>query len=422
MHRVEKEKLSIKKLLLLIFAVFLITAGFALPEWRSVEAALSDYSPKSPPSLSPPSKGSSYNDPVFGTKIIRITDASDASIATIAYPHWPAFNSNSTKLIIGLDDNPYLYSFDPNNYTFQKLAPLFNGDPMQWEGMTWSTTDPDTVYGISGYNSNIKLRAYNVTTKQYTFVHDFTAAGELPAGIPHQMSKARANDRFFSFDWRPGDGQPVRYAIVYDKQLNKTYKFDVQASYGVPGYDECRLDRDGNYLYMNNGNFELWVWKFASQSPEQRTFVAKNAAYKPGGHSDSGAGFYINADVWGGGNNNGNRIIKRSLDNPTSWGEMFDSGASGDWQSDHHISLIGPNDTWALVTTMAASPNYSLPFTNEIFLVKTDGSGQVKRLLHHRSSNADYWNTPRANLSPDGRFAAYASDMGGGHVDTYVAV
>src|SRR5439155_7378895 len=177
-----------------------------------------------------------------------------------------------------LDWAPYLYNFDSTSLTFQKVGTLFNTptQEMQWEGMTWSTSDPNTVYGISGYNSNVKLRAFDVTTKQYTFEHDFTAAGELPAGNPWQMSKSRSSDRYFSFHWRPADGQPIRYAVIYDKQLNKTYKFDVQASYGMPDFNECRLDRDGRFLGIITGK-EVYIWEFAAQPPDQRSVIQSNA-------------------------------------------------------------------------------------------------------------------------------------------------
>ena len=61
-------------------------------------------------------------------------------------------------------------------------------------------------------------------------------------------------------------------------------------------------------------------------------------------------------------------------------------------------------------------------FHNELVLVRTDGSGHFRRLLQHRSLAKDYWQTPRANLSYDGRFAAFSSNWGGtNRVDLFVA-
>lgn len=406
-----------RKVYYLIAALCLFAIGAALPLGTAVKAALSVYGAKPLGTVAQPAKGSSYIDPVFGTKIIRLTDAADGGTSNIAYSYWPAFNSNSTKLIIAHDWNPWLYSFDPNTHAFTKLYSLFDCQcqEMQWQGMSWSATDPNIIYGITGYNSTNRIRAYNVVTKQYVWTKDFT---ELPGGIPYQMSKARSNDRYFSFHWKPSEGAAIKYAVVYDKELNKTYLFDVtNATYGVPGFDECRLDRDGRYLTMASGR-EVYVWDFANQQPSQRTVVAYNNVERAGGHTDFGSASMIQADVWG---NNGNRIIKRPLTAPATWSQMFDSGVT-DWTTDHHISMCGPNDTWALVSTKTIPADYTKPFTNEIFMVKLDGSGQVQRLAHHRASLSEYWTSPRANVSPDGRFFTFNSDWGGGHNDVYVGV
>ena len=48
------------------------------------------------------------------------------------------------------------------------------------------------------------------------------------------------------------------------------------------------------------------------------------------------------------------------------------------------------------------------PLEGELFLQHTDG--RVQRVLHHRSTFCGYWVEPRASLSRDGRFAAFASD------------
>jgi len=49
--------------------------------------------------------------------------------------------------------------------------------------------------------------------------------------------------------------------------------------------------------------------------------------------------------------------------------------------------------------------------------VATDGSGRVRRLAHTRndqlaSGEENYWDTPRANVSFDGRLVAFTSNWG----------
>lgn len=406
-----------KRNLALLCAFLVVALSFCLSNlFGGVQASSSTYTAAPLGSITQPAKGSTYTDPTFGTKVLRLTDSSDGGSATVAYSYWPTFNSNSSKLIIALDFNPYLYNFNANDLTFQKIGPLFNSDSMQFEGLSWSASDTNTIYGVSGSNSSTLLRAYNVSTKQFTIIHDFTAAGELPVGTPRQMSKARSNDRYFSFHWYPAGSSTVRYAVVYDKQLNKTYLFDVQASYGMASFDECRLDRDGQFLTIVTGK-ESYVWQFATQSASQRTVISYNGSERSGGHYDLGSGTLVHSDLWG---NNGNRVIKSNLNNPASWSSVFDSGVT-DWASSQHISMLGPNDTWALVTTETKPSDYNVPFTNEIFLAKTDGSGSVLRLVHPNTSNNTYENLPFANMSPDGRFVAYNSDWNGGHCDVYIA-
>jgi hypothetical protein len=62
---------------------------------------------------------------------------------------------------------------------------------------------------------------------------------------------------------------------------------------------------------------------------------------------------------------------------------------------------------------VGAVPNPLGPYHNEIILVKTDGSESVMRILHHRSVYKAYYDTPRANISQDGKFIAFTSNWGG---------
>src|SRR5438270_1943760 len=118
-----------------IFAIFLLAIGLGLPLQVGVKAALTNYGAEQLKTVAQPAKGGTYIDPTFGTKILRVTDGADATNTDIAYSYWPAFNNNSTKMIIALDWVPYLYTFNPSNLTFQKIGPMFASDPMLWEGM-----------------------------------------------------------------------------------------------------------------------------------------------------------------------------------------------------------------------------------------------------------------------------------------------
>jgi hypothetical protein len=53
------------------------------------------------------------------------------------------------------------------------------------------------------------------------------------------------------------------------------------------------------------------------------------------------------------------------------------------------------------------------PWDDEVVAVQTNGGASgatVWRFAHHRTSIVSFWDTPRANVSQDGRFAIFTSN------------
>ncbi|HUV38108.1 MAG TPA: hypothetical protein VMY39_00765, partial [Planctomycetota bacterium] len=72
------------------------------------------------------------------------------------------------------------------------------------------------------------------------------------------------------------------------------------------------------------------------------------------------------------------------------------------------------DEGWVLVSAYIGNKLKSNGlFRDEIMQAATDGSGRVRRLCHHHSTNRHYWDTPRANISRDGRFVTFTSNWGG---------
>lgn len=62
------------------------------------------------------------------------------------------------------------------------------------------------------------------------------------------------------------------------------------------------------------------------------------------------------------------------------------------------------------------------PFHGEVFLVKTDGSGEVKRFVHHRAQLINYEDSNFGNISRDGNFVAFGSNWdNSGRRDLFIA-
>ena len=70
-----------------------------------------------------PAAGGTFRDPVFGTEVMRVTDARDGKLNGTFYPHWPTLNADSTRLLVKrYETGDAVYSFDPVNF---KLGDYF---------------------------------------------------------------------------------------------------------------------------------------------------------------------------------------------------------------------------------------------------------------------------------------------------------
>lgn len=157
-----------------------------------------------PPLPTLPSKGGKFTDPVFGTQIMRATDATDYPTPGCGtyYNQWPTFNSNNTRILIRCGDSGdmIIKAFDPVNFTLGTTVrktfgggttqiPTIGGEYAQWQGATWSRTDPDKIWVVPGApnaggstNKGPQIYTYSVLANTYTPVKSFVslfAAGQV---------------------------------------------------------------------------------------------------------------------------------------------------------------------------------------------------------------------------------------------------
>ena len=349
-----------------------------------------------PPPL--PQAGGTFVDPVFGTTIMRVTDQNDGAFNATQYSYWPSFNKDSTRLYIIAGGQTALYSFDPINFRISNKRRLFLSNPPaggvpNGEDAIWSGVDPNVMLGHDG----LKIWAYNVATDAYSLVKDF--AGELPAGYIAQMSRS-IDDNVFAFTLRSASGGLVGYA-AWRRSNNSIYRADTQ------NLDEVQVDKSGQYLVVKQSHeqaagIEVRVVNLTTRSVTDLTDSAPD--YAPG-HSDNGAGFVIGGDNWH------NRFTYRRLSSPHQLYPVMEFGQ--DWSVGSHVSMLADGDEWMLVSTFVAN---SLPsakvFRNELLVVATDGSRRVRRLAHTHSEYREYWDSPRGNISRDGRYAVFTSNWG----------
>jgi hypothetical protein len=363
------------------------------------------------PSL--PAAGGTYVDPTFGTSILRVTDQNDGNDCGVAYSYWPSFNANSTRLHLRCNGRAILYDFDPYGFRLISKRPLFEGATSDNsvgnpEDSIWSSTNPRLIFT---HDLN-KLWIYDVESKSYSLGGDIKG---LLRDVYHvndhhifQMSKS-ADDNVFAWLEEDSNYSKIGY-VVYRRDQNRI----IFRSLYMSNLDEVQLDKSGRYLTVKTqdqtaGQIRMYI---IDLSNGQSTPVRAGNPELACGHSDNGQGISIGID------NFTNTIQRRSLSDPFSISNILEFG--NDWSQSFHVSTLASDESWALISGYL---NKGSPATNpglyhgEIFQVATDGSQRVRRLAHHRSSyNDDYVNSPKANISSDGKFVTYTSNWDGSNI------
>jgi hypothetical protein len=380
----------------------------------SIKTDRGRHAPQGLPTLPP--AGGKFNDPVFGTEIMRVTDAATAPKgAGTSYSYWASFNADNTKLLVMDAAAPMyatIYNFDPETFTLgRRLPPVPFSPPgnvsVRLDDACWSSTDPDVLYVHQ--DSGTKIYKYTVSKQSYTLAGD--VARVLPRGQNiQQMGMASDNDTF-SFTKRGGgpDYKVLGYA-VYRASTNKIIFQSAEV------IDEVRVDKSGNYLLVATnesgpGKHEVRIVNLTTGQTENLTDDGPHHAPM---HYDVGTGMAVG---------NGNYLVgisARRLATPRSFDKILDLSAERNYGG-FHLSMLADNEAWTLVSFYTEHVNGVMQ--GEVVQVATDGSGRVRRLFHHRSVFESYYDTPRANISRDGRFVAFSSNWGvrGGRHDMFIA-
>jgi hypothetical protein len=367
--------------------------------------------PKLPPA------GGKFNDPVFGTEIMRVTDATTVPKgAGTSYSYWASFNSDNTKLLVmeaGAQQDGSLYDFDPATFTLGARLPpvpyLPPGNiPIRLDDACWSSTDPDVLYVHQDIGT--KIYKYKVSRRTFTLVGD--VARVLPRGQNIQHMGMAADNDTFSFTKRGGPPDYNRHGYAVYRASTNTILF--QHSEVI---NEVKIDKSGRYLYVNTN--ETGAGKMEGRVVDTNTGMVTDlrddAPDHAPSHYDVGTGTVVgNGDFLVG-------ISARSLSAPHSFKKILDLSTEKNYGG-FHLSMLADNEDWVLVSFY--TPHVNGVMQGEVVQVATDGSNRVRRLFHHHSVLKGYYDSPRANISRDGRFVAFSSNWGSlasGRHDMFVA-
>jgi hypothetical protein len=302
--------------------LFLVLAGISLQAQKLNDLTVYP----APPAPTLPPAGGTFQDPVFGTTILRVTDANDGALNMPFYSSiWPAFNADSSRIAYFIGNGTTMIAnLDvPNRKVSNKRAmpSTPNGLPAT---SYWHRTDPDIFFAFAGS----VLWEYSFKIAQYTKVVDFST---LVPGVAYVGSRGMSDDgnRFqitvsdSNFQNVPGaDGIFIydlsKNALVYQVAPNRT-----------GGSTKSQMDASGRYILALN---------YLVDSVTDQAFNIVNE-----GHTD--ANFGMVATYLGNGNGwfPGYRLL-----NPNGAGYLTAHlvGPQGPWTDDAHFGLADINGEW----------------------------------------------------------------------------
>jgi hypothetical protein len=406
------------------------------------------------PTLPPlPHAGGKWRDEVFGTEIMRASDDDDCSTqgAGTFYNQWPTFNSDNTRILMRCETSGdmIIKSFDPVNFklgtTLRKTwgggatqTPTIGGEYAQWQGATWSRTDPDKIWVVpmapnSGGSTSRgpQIYTYSVSANTYTPVKSFVstfATGQYFFEYHFAGTHADGDYDVFTASVNPEQNGSAAHWFAWQRTGDRVIFNHDNAN--VTHYNVCVPAKGGDYIYCGP-DFGYTTRKIyrVSDLAEQDISSAPLSV-----HGDVGTVWNVARNVQGTLMPQERRTISDWNNTALAIFDWKDANGVQDASNDCHTSLAADNEDWVMEGCYD-DPNGNTPgflyetgaFEDEIIQIATDGSQRIRRLVHHRSlvdnlsSTTGYWAAPKPTISLNGRFIAFTSNWeNSGRTDLFI--
>jgi hypothetical protein len=404
----------------------------------------------------PGAAGSEFVDPVFGTRLMRVTDgavrpgAPDRSFRTPSSVHANAWSADGRYFYtVSTDGTIVPFAFDRATMRAQRLNPAASGEGgltlRFFNEPTFSYVMPGVAYGtLSGPGANLRsVDQYDFQTGQYSRLIDLDSlvpglASTYTGGLYASAGPVERVIAFFG-----GTGQDRHfYLVAFDKANPANRRLVDTVASTVDGrptsvplnfrIHAAAIDRSGQFITIYPTGADLqaprsaapaYVWDILSDTFTPVPLVAGRA----GGHDAYGFGYRVNQDcctrsTWDAGQwqfrGLANPLVTSDLVTPVLLPKEIYMADHPSWHNAQPDRLVPFVDATYRYGTNTAPWR---AWDDEIFAVQTDGAGgagSVWRFAHHRSavehdvdpSRISFWYTPRVNVSPDGRWALFTSN------------
>lgn len=358
-----------------------------------------DASVRAIPRIDRPAYLDSYIDPVFGTRVTRITgdpgtkipnvDGKWAEVARHHYSKHAAWNCDQSLLYLERHQGrPSKLFLDGETYVVRFARRRGPGTETRWH-----PREPD----IMVYVRDNVIGYWNVREDTTQTIAAFRGYSEFRIG-PWEGNLSM-DGRMIVVDGRKGDD---RVAFAYDLEKERKYPDLVLNDVRL---DWVSVSPSGRYIvllgcisnkkgdqtqvYDLQGNKIGRLWEEYGRPSHYDLTIDENGEDVAVGVSKSKP-------------DNG-RVIKRRLRD----GEVTVLTPGG--YAVHTSTRNAGRPGWAYVTYQHRGPTWP-PYWDEVIAVKLDGSMTVERIAHLHSKRTDYLTEAHAVPSPDGRRVLWASN------------
>lgn len=347
--------------------------------------------------LAKPALGQTVRDPQFGTTIRRITAVGGNGVIKPLYSPMQAWNADETYMILYQVDRGHLLY---NGKTYQYVRQL-NINPPDIEQVYWSTSDPDIFYWIG----ERVLYRYHVSTNTNEPLRTIDACS--------------GNVRADSHAWISRDAKTLG---LYCAATDTAFIYDIET--GTTSGSRAPAGGEAPFISAS-GTLAYWRGKVVDRSMNiLRTLdLGYTGEHSSLGMLANGHDTYnlVQFELGPAGSEEGTLLTFDMTDGSYRVIVGPQNGYPYPPSGTHISAPIYKHPGWVFVSIIGDVRGTHL-LDQELLLANTNPGGEVCRIGHHRSQEAqDYWGEPHVSGSPSGTRALFGSDWGGGpSVDTYV--
>ncbi len=373
------------------------------------------HDPLAQPDLPKPTVFTPYVDQKFGTTVERITNARFMGFPGIVpqYSKRQAWNSDES-LMITLSCDGRILLLNGTTYEYVKTLNGVGG-----EDIFWHPTNSSLIY----YCPDSVLSVYNVETDQQTEVHAFTEYSFANTRGEGNLSNDGRYYAFVGVMYNGTTGETTfKDLVVYDISANSIIK-KMPLPGSLADFDWVSISPLGNYVVVDYATSDSA--RYNGVEVYDRMFNFKWQRPLGAGHSDLGidgnGDEVLVMDVYDGESNRTYlKKFRLSDGKETTLLDLsphFDLHTSCRNESRRGWCFIS---TFDFVTRLTDDSQSWLPFEDEIFALKMDGSGDVQRLAHHHSrryspttpdmDSSVYYAEPHATVSRHGDRILFGSN------------